>query len=67
MPSFLIDLWSTENWYAISFKEISLCSSFVKSFDALAKQKLYQLMSQLAYNLQVSVLFMQVTLITVVM
>ena len=40
MPSFLIELWSTEKSYAAPFKEISRGSSFVKSFDILRKQKL---------------------------
>ena len=42
--SFLIELWSTEKPYTVPFKEISLCSSFVKSFDTPPKQKLYQIM-----------------------
>ena len=33
MPSFLTELWSTEKSYAVPFKEISHCSSFVKSFE----------------------------------
>ena len=40
MSSFLIELWSTEKSYTVRFNEISLSSSFVKSFDALPKQKL---------------------------
>ena len=44
MPSFLIELWPTEKSYRVPFKEISLCSSFVKSFDTTHKQKLDQLM-----------------------
>ena len=40
MSSFLIELWSTEKLYAVSFKGISLCSSLVKPCDMLAKQKL---------------------------
>ena len=32
ISSFLIELWSTEKSYTVSFKEISLCLSFVKSF-----------------------------------
>ena len=56
MPSFLIELWSTEKLYAVQFNEISLFSSFVKSCDTLPKQKLYQLIS-FALNLQISVLF----------
>ena len=51
MSSFLIELWSTEKSYAVAFKEISLCSSFVKSFDTLPKQKLYQLILYFALNL----------------
>ena len=42
MLSFLIELWSTEKPYAVQCKEISLCSSFAKSFDMPPKQKLYQ-------------------------
>ena len=41
MFSFLIELWSTEKSYTTPFKEISLCSSFVKSLDPLPKQKIY--------------------------
>ena len=51
MFSFLIELWSTEKPYTVPFKEISFCSSFVKSFDMLPKQKLYQLMLSFALNL----------------
>ena len=40
-------LWSTEKSYKVPFKEISICSSFLKSFDLLAKQKLYQIMLHL--------------------
>ena len=39
--SFLIELWSTEKLNTVPFKEVPLCSSFVKSFDVLPKQKLY--------------------------
>ena len=35
MSSFSIELWSTEKLYTVPFKEISLCSPFVKSFDTL--------------------------------
>ena len=31
--------WSTEKSYTITFKEILLCSSFSKYFDAFPKQK----------------------------
>ena len=48
MSSFLIELWSIEKSYTVPFKEISLCSSFVKSFDVLPKQKLCQLMISFA-------------------
>ena len=48
--SFLIELWSTEKSCTVPFKEISLLS-FVKAFDTLAKQKLYQLMLSFALNL----------------
>ena len=41
MPSFLTELWSTEKSYAIPFKEIPLCSSFVKTFHTLPKEKFY--------------------------
>ena len=51
MSSFLIELWSTEKSYTVPFKEISLCSPFVKSFDALPKPKLSQLMLSFALNL----------------
>ena len=57
MSSFLVELWSTEKLYTVPFKEISLCSSFVKSFDTLPKQKLYHLMLSFALNLQINVLF----------
>ena len=57
MCSFLIEEWSTETSYAVPFKEVSLCSSFAKSFDMFRKQKLYQLMLSFALNLQISVLF----------
>ena len=43
MSSFLMELWSTEKSYTVQFKEISLCLSFVQSFDTLPKQKLYKL------------------------
>ena len=48
--SFLIKLWSTEKSTAVPFNEISLCSSFVISFDTLPKQKLYQLVLSFALN-----------------
>ena len=48
MSSFLIELWSTQKSYTVPFKEVSICSSFVKSFDTLPKQKLYQLMLSFA-------------------
>ena len=57
MSCFLCELWSTEKSYTVPFKEISLCSSFVKSFHMLHKQKLYQLMSSFGLNLEISVLF----------
>ena len=44
MGSFLIELWSTEKSYTVKFNEISITSSFVKSWFTLPKQKLYQLM-----------------------
>ena len=57
MPSFLIELWSNEKSCTEPFKGISLCSSFIKSFYMLFKQKLYQLMLFFALNLKISVLF----------
>ena len=57
MSSFLIELWSTEKSYTVPFKEISLYSSFEKSFDMLPKQKLYLLMLSFTLNLEISVLF----------
>ena len=41
MFSFLNELWSNKESYTVPFKQISFCSSFVKSFDTLPKQKLY--------------------------
>ena len=41
MSSFLIEIWSTKKSYTAPNKEISQCSSFVKTFDRLLKQKLY--------------------------
>ena len=41
MSSFLIELWPSGKSYTVPFKGISLCSSFVKSFDTHPKQKLY--------------------------
>ena len=37
MSSFLIELCSTEKSCTVPFKEMSLCSSFVKSCDTLPK------------------------------
>ena len=51
MSSFLIELCSTEKLYTVPFKEIPLCSSFIKSSDTLRKHKLYQLMLSFALNL----------------
>ena len=51
MSSFSIELWSTGKSYIVPFKEISLCLSFVKSFTAFPKQKLYQLMLSFTLNL----------------
>ena len=48
---FLIELWSTKKSYTVPFKEISFCSSIVKSFDTLPKQKLYELMLSIFLNL----------------
>ena len=49
MSSFLIELWSIENWSIDG--QLSLCSSFVKYFDIFPKQKLNQLMLSFALNL----------------
>ena len=35
MSSFLIEQQSTEKSYTVPFKEVSLCLSFIKSFDML--------------------------------
>ena len=48
MTSFLIELWSAEKSCTLPFVEISLSSSFVKSFDTFPKQTLYQLMLSFA-------------------
>ena len=65
MSSFLIELWSAEKSCTVPFKEISFCSSFVKFFDMLPKEYLYQLILLLASNL--CFIHIQVTLITIVM
>ena len=57
MSSFLIEIWSMEKSYTLSFENISLCLSFVKIFDTLPKPNVYQLMLSFALNLQISVLF----------
>ena len=57
MSSVLIELWSTEKPYAVPFKESLLCSSFVKPFDTLPKQKIKQFMLSFFLNLQISILF----------
>ena len=57
MFSVLIELWSTEKSFTVSFYKNLFCSSFEKSFDALPKQKVYQLKLSFAFNLQISVLF----------
>ena len=44
MSSFLIELWSTEQSDTVPIKDISLCSRFLKPFNILPKQKLYQIM-----------------------
>ena len=41
---------------AVPFKKISLCLSFVKSFDMLPKQKLCQPMLSFALYLEISAL-----------
>ena len=40
MSSFLTELRSTQKPYPVPFKEISLSSSFVKSFDTLPRHKI---------------------------
>ena len=68
MSSFLIELWSTKKSYEVQFKETSLCSTFVKSFNTFPKQKLYQL--KLSFALKFANLFfiyIKVTFITIVM
>ena len=67
MSSFLIDLWSIEKWYTVKLKEISHCSSLVKSFDTVPKQKLYKLILSFALNLQISGYILQVALIIIAM
>ena len=67
MSSCLIELCSPEKSYTVPFKEISLCSSFVKYFDMLPKQKLYQFVLSFAFNLQICFIYIPVTLIAVVM
>ena len=54
--SFLIELGSTEKSYTVPFREIALCSCFVKSSDTFPKQILYQLMLSFALNLKILVL-----------
>ena len=66
MSSFLIELWSAGKSYTVPFTEISLCSSFVKTFDLLPKQKLSQLMLSFSLNLQISI-YLCTPLITIVM
>ena len=57
MSSFLIELCSTEKSYTVLFKETSLCSPFVKSFDTLPKQKFYQLMLSFDLNWKIFLSF----------
>ena len=57
MSSFLFELWSTEKSYKVPFKEVSLYSSFVKSFDTLPKQKFYQIVLSFVLNVQISAFF----------
>ena len=65
---FLIDLWSTEKSYTVPFIEIQLCSSPVKIFDTLFKQKIYHFALSFVLNLQTSVLFTyKVILVIIVM
>ena len=67
MSSFLIKLWSNEKSYTIPFKEISLCSSFVKSFDMLPKKikPTYAILHFKFVNL--CFIYIQVTLNTILM
>ena len=58
MSSILIELWSNEESNTVRFRQISSCSSFSKSLNALHKQNLYQIMLSLGLNLQISVLFL---------
>ena len=38
MSSFSVGLWSTVKSYTVPFKEISLCSSFLKPIDMFPKK-----------------------------
>ena len=67
MSSLLIEPWSTGKLYTVPFKEISICPFFVKSFDTFPKQKLYQLMLSFTLNLKICFIYIQVTLITIIM
>ena len=49
MTSFSIELMSTEKSYTVPFKEISLCSFFVKSFDTLLNKNYTNLCKSLLY------------------
>ena len=64
MSSFLTELWSTEKSYTVPFKGILLCSFFVKPFDMLPKQKLYQLILKFSI---LCFIYIQVIFITIVM
>ena len=57
MSSVLNELNSAEKPHTVPFKEISLRQSFIKSFDILPKQILYQLMLSISLKLQIFVLF----------
>ena len=67
MDSFLNELSSTEKSYAVPFKEIPLCLTFLKSFDTLPIQNfanLFILRLEFAY---LCFLYIQVTIITIIM
>ena len=68
MSSFLNELWLTEKSYTVVFKETSLCSSVVKSFDMRPKQKLFQLMLSFALKFtDLCFIYIQVTFIAIIM
>ena len=69
MSPFLSEPLSTEKSCTVPFNEISQCSSFVKSFDTLPKQNLYQnMLVILCFKfVNLCLIYVQVTLITIVM